>query len=86
MATFLDDGEDLLQWLARADDPLEVVGFLLFVPEVIELVAKAAQLERLLDLDLHLLDLERLLHIVEGAVLHRLDRGVDRAERGHQDD
>ena len=35
-----------------------------------------AHLERLLDLDLHLLDLERLLHVVEGAGLHRLDRRV----------
>ena len=42
--------------------------------------------ERLLDLDLHLLDFERLLHVVEGADLHRLDGGVHRAERRHQDD
>src|SRR6185436_10725154 len=39
-----------------------------------------------LDLDLHLLDLERLLDVVERPVLHRLDGGVDRTERGHQDD
>ena len=43
-------------------------------------------LERLRDLDLHLLDLERLRHVVEGADLHRLDGRLDRAERGHQDD
>ena len=46
---------------------------------------QALDLERLLDLDLHLLDFERLLHVVEGADLHRLDGGVDRSERGHQD-
>ena len=44
-----------------------------------------AHLDRLVDLDLHLLDLERLLHVVERAGLHRLDGGLDRAERGHQD-
>jgi hypothetical protein len=43
-------------------------------------------LQRLVDLDLHLLDLERLRHVVEGADAHRLDGGVDRAERSHQDD
>ena len=42
-------------------------------------------LDRLGDLELHLLDLERLLHVVERADLHRLDGGVDRAERRHQD-
>ena len=47
---------------------------------------EAAVLEGLLDLQLHLLDLERLLHVVEGADFHRLDRRVHRAERGHQDD
>ena len=80
------DAEDVLQRGAAADDPLEVVGLLLFVTEVVELVAKALQLQRLVDLDLHLLDFERLLHVVEGAVLHRLDGGVDRPERGHQDE
>ena len=47
---------------------------------------QAPVLDRLLDLELHLLDLERLLHVVEGADLHRLDGGVDRSERRHQDD
>ena len=72
--------------VAAADDLVEVVVLLLLVAQVVELVAQALQLERLLDLDLHLLELERLLHVVEGAVLHRLDRGRHRAERGHQDD
>ena len=40
---------------------------------------------RLLDLELHLLDLERLRHVVEGADPHRLDRRVHRPERRHQD-
>ena len=44
-----------------------------------------AQLERLGDLDLHLLDLERLLDVIEGAGLHRLHGRGDRAEGRHQD-
>jgi hypothetical protein len=75
-----------LQGAARADDPVEVVDVLLRVAQVVDLVAQAPVLERLLDLDLHLLDLERLLHVVERADLHRLDRRVDRPERRHQDD
>ena len=81
-----DHAQHALQRIAGADDPFEVVGLLLLVAEVVELMAQPFQLERLVDLDLHLLDLERLLHVVEGAVLHRLDRGVDRSERGHQDE
>ena len=84
-ATFLTIDEHRLQRAARADDPVEVVDVLLRVPEVLDLVLEAAVLDGLLDLELHLLDLERLLHVVEGADLHRLDRRVHRAERGHQD-
>jgi hypothetical protein len=32
----------------------------------------------------HLLDLERLEQVVVRALLHRLDRGLDRSESGHQ--
>ena len=54
--------------------------------QVLDLVLEAAVLDGLLDLQLHLLDLERLLHVVERADLHRLDGRVDRSERRHQDD
>ena len=80
------DAKHLLQGGAATDDAFEVVRFVLLVPEVIELVAEAPEFQRLLDLDLHLLDLERLLHVVEGAVLHGLDRGAHGSERRHQDD
>ena len=86
LGDLLDDREHRLQRAARADDPVEVVDVLLRVAQVLDLVLEAAVLEGLLDLELHLLDLERLLHVVEGADLHRLDRRVDRAERRHQDD
>ena len=86
LATLRTTREHLVEGRTAADDALEVVGLLLLVAEVVELVAEPLELERLFDLDLHLLDFERLLHVVEGAVLHRLDRGADRAERRHQDD
>ncbi len=80
----LDDRQDRLERAARADDAVEVVDVLLRVPEVLDLVLEAPVLDRLLDLELHLLDFKRLLNVVEGADLHRLDRRVHRAERGHQ--
>ena len=86
LATFLTTVEHRLQRAARADDPVEVVNVLLRVPQVLDFVLQAPVLDRLGDLELHLLDLERLLHVVEGADLHRLDRRVDRSERRHQDD
>ena len=85
LATFLTIAEHRLQRAARADDAVEVVDVLLRVAQVFDLVLQAAVLDRLLDLELHLLDLERLLHVVERADLHRLDGGVDRSERRHQD-
>jgi hypothetical protein len=75
-----------LQRAARADDPIEVVDVLLRVAEIFDLVLEAAELEGLLDLQLHLFDFERLLHVVERADLHRFDCGMHRSERGHQDD
>ena len=84
-ATFLTIAEHLLQRAARADDAVEVVDVLLLVAQVLHLVLEMAELDRLLDLELHLLDFERLLHEVERADLHRLDGRVDRAERRHQD-
>ncbi len=83
---FLDDAQHGLQPAVRADDPVEVVDVPLRVPEVLHFVPEAAVLDGLVDLELHLLDLERLLHVVEGADLHRLHRRVHRSERRHQDD
>src|SRR5262245_20480997 len=80
----LDHVEDALQSFAGADDSVELVDILLSVPEVVELVLKALNLERFLNLDLHLLDFERLLHVVEGPGLHGFDGGGDRSERSHQ--
>ncbi len=73
LGDLLDDVEHALQRGARPDDAVELIDVLLGAAEVLEFVLQALQLERLLDLDLHFLDLERLLHVVEGAALHRLD-------------
>ena len=81
---FLDNRQHRLQRAARADDAVEVVDVLLRVPEVFDLVLQPPVLDGLFDLELHLLDFERLLHVVEGADLHRLDRRVHRPEGGHQ--
>jgi len=50
-----------------------------------DLTAQPAGLERLLDEQRHLVDVERLVDVVEGTELERLDRVVDGRIRGHQD-
>ena len=86
LATFLTMPSTAPQRAARADDAVELVDVLLRVAQVLDLVLEAAELDRLLDLELHLLDLEGLLHVVERADLHRLDGRVHRPERRHEDD
>ena len=86
LATFFTMARTRLQRAAGAHDSVEVVDVLLRVPEILDLVAQAPVLDGLFDLELHLLDFEGLLHVVEGADLHGLDRGMDGAERRHQDD
>ena len=81
----LHDRQHLLQRAAGAHDVVEVVDVLLLVAQVVHLVLEVPELDRLLDLQLHLLDLERLLDEVERADLHRLDGGVDRPEGRHED-
>src|SRR5438034_6294121 len=80
------DRQDGLQRAAGADDAVELVDVLLRVPQVLDFVLQTAVLDGLFDLELHLLDFERLLHVVECADLHRLDGGMDRTESGHQND
>ena len=82
----LHDVEDALQGRARSDDAVELVDVLLRAAEVFELVLQALHLERFLDLDLHLFDLEGLLDVIERPALHRFDGGGHGAECGHQDD
>jgi hypothetical protein len=42
-------------------------------------------LDRALDLQLHLLEVERLQHVVVGPGLHRVDGGLDGAVGGHHE-
>ena len=85
LGDLLHDAQHALKRAAAADDVLEVVDVLLGVAQVVQLVPHPAELESLLDLELHLLDFERLLDVVERTDLHRLDGGVHRAERRHED-
>jgi len=81
-----DHLEDLLHHPGRADDPLLVV---LGVDDRLVLARRAqvrVHLKGVLDQGEHFLRIERLHHVVEGAVLHRLDGRLRRAEGGHQDD
>ena len=54
--------------------------------QVAVLGAQPLVLERAVDDDQQLVDLERLLQVVERAELHRLDRALDRGVRGHHQD
>ena len=85
-ATLPHNAQYPLERPAGADDTVEIVDVRLGVPQVVNLVPEPAHLERLVDLELHLLDFEGLLHVVERADLHRFDCGLHRPECGHQDD
>ncbi len=65
----------LANWCARAERPLQQHVLL---PEL-------ALLERVADLDLQLVDVERLAEVVVRAQPHRFDGGVGRRERGNHD-
>ena len=82
----LHDAEHVLKRAARAHDAVEVIEVLLLVAQVLHLVLEMAELDRLFDLELHFLDLERFLNEVERADLHRFHGRVDRPEGRHEDD
>jgi hypothetical protein len=82
-----DEVEHLAHPLASANDVRELVVALLdALAQVAVLVHQAAPLERVADHDEDLVVLERLGDVVEGAVLHRGDRALDRPVRGQDDD
>lgn len=84
----LADGlQDFLHRFGTADDAFLVVG------RVHEHAGRARRRREVAAGGKGLVDerdqlglIERLHHVVVGAELHRLDRGLRRAERGHQDD
>jgi hypothetical protein len=81
-----DQSEDLLHGLGPRDDVLEAVLALDLALQPRDLSPQRALGQRLVDQEQELLDLERLGDVVVGAELDRLDRGLDRAERGDHDD
>ena len=62
---------------ALADDAVEAVGLRLARAQRAHLAAQPRRLERLLDQQRDLVEVERLVGVVIRAVLHRLDGGVD---------
>ncbi len=81
----LDQTEDLAHARAAADDVVEAVALLELAPEVDVLLVEPALLERAVDDDLELVDVEGLRHVVVGAELHRLDRALGGGVGGHHD-
>ena len=71
---------------AAADDAVVVELGVALADQVAVLGAQPLVLERAADDDEQLVDLERLLQVVERAELHRLDRALDRGVRGHHQD
>ena len=72
--------------LRLADDGAERVRPRLVLAQLPDLAPQLGGLERARDQRGDLVDVERLVGEVEGAELHRLDRGLDADERGQQDD
>ena len=86
-------GGDLLQQrahadhdVALADDPLEAVGLRLAGAQRAHLAPQLRRLQRLGHEQRDLVDVERLVRVVIGAVLHRLDGVVDARIGGQEDD
>ena len=76
----------LLHRPAAADHAVVVEVGVPLVNEVGVLGAQPLVIERAVDHDEQLVDLERLLQVVERAEPHRFDRALDRRVRGHHHD
>jgi len=68
-----------------ADDAIEAVGLGLRRPQLSNFAPQPRGLERLLDERRQRVEIERLVHEVVRAQLHRFDRGLDARIRGQQD-
>ncbi len=86
-------GGDLLQQradvhdrVARADDAVEAVRLRLGAPQRAHFAAQPRRLERLLDKERDLVEVERLVGVVIRALLHRLDGRLDARVGRQQDD
>ena len=74
---------DLLHHPAPADDAVVIELLVALAAQIAILGAQLLMVERPADHDEELVDLERLLEIVECPELHRLDRALDRRVRSH---
>ena len=79
----LRTADDLFHRPAAADDAVVVELLVTFAEQVAVLGSQPLMVERPADDDEELVDLERLLQVVESAELHRLDGAFDRRVRGH---
>ena len=82
----LDDVEDRLHCRARADDVVEAEPLLQARAELRRFALEATALQRAVDDDEELVELDGLGEVVLGPLLHGLHGRVDVRERGHQDD
>ena len=78
--------DHVLHPAAAADDAVVVELLVALAEQVAVLRAQALVLDGAVDDDQQLVDLERLLQVVERAQLHRRDRALDRGVRGHHQD
>ena len=78
--------DDLLHGPAAPDDAVVVELFVALAAQVAVFGAQPLMLERAPDDDQQLVDLERLLQVVERAELHGLDRALDGRVRRHHED
>ncbi len=79
----LGAADDFFHRAAAPDDPVVTELLVALVDEVPVLRAEPLMIERAADDDQQLVDLERLLQIIERAELHRLDRAFDGRVGGH---
>ena len=85
-ATQLRAPDHFLHRAAAPDDAVMVELLVALAEQIPVLGAEPLVLERAPDDDEQLVDLERLLQVVERPELHRLDRALDRGVRGHHHD
>ena len=82
----LEQRPDADHHVAFADDAVEAVGLRLARAQRADLAAQLRRFERLGHQQRDLVHVERLVGVMVGAVLHRLDGVVDARIRGQQDD
>ena len=86
VATFCSSDLDRFHRRRVAHDPVDAPFLRLAGPQRPDLAAQPRGLERLLNEQDHLIEIEGLVRVVVGPLLHDLDRRVDACVGGQQDD